>query len=119
VRIDNPPVFGQFSVTAQFVNSDAIFAGAEVTYRAFPSPCRECHVGGPRGGRSVAARRHGASDFVCQYTVVASSSAIGEQYIDLRPDSDEGSYLEDGAVVEQAQATLATRSRISSRTWMS
>ncbi|MFI2412017.1 MCE family protein [Streptomyces sp. NPDC018947] len=33
--------------------------------------------------------------------VVAGLSAVGEQYIDLRPESDTGPYLADGALIEQ------------------
>ncbi|MFI7340277.1 MCE family protein [Streptomyces sp. NPDC050085] len=38
--------------------------------------------------------------------VVASLSAVGEQYIDLRPDRDEGPYLADGASIAQSATTV-------------
>lgn len=38
--------------------------------------------------------------------VVASLSAVGEQYIDLRPASGDGPYLEDGAVIAQADTRV-------------
>ncbi|MEV6104149.1 MlaD family protein [Streptomyces sp. NPDC051940] len=37
--------------------------------------------------------------------VVANYSAVGEQYIDLRPNSDAGPYLDDGAEIQQASTT--------------
>ncbi|MFI9586259.1 MCE family protein [Streptomyces sp. NPDC052236] len=38
--------------------------------------------------------------------VVASLSAVGEQYIDLRPAGDEGPFLRDGAVIAQADTRI-------------
>jgi phospholipid/cholesterol/gamma-HCH transport system substrate-binding protein len=38
--------------------------------------------------------------------VVASLSAVGEQYIDLRPASGDGPYLEDGAVIARADTRV-------------
>lgn len=38
--------------------------------------------------------------------VVASLSAVGEQYIDLRPAGDEGPFLRDGAVIAQADTRV-------------
>ncbi|MFD7862886.1 MCE family protein [Streptomyces sp. NPDC057682] len=38
--------------------------------------------------------------------VVASLSAVGEQYVDLRPARNEGPYLANGSVIEQAETTV-------------
>ncbi|WEH36800.1 MlaD family protein [Streptomyces sp. AM 4-1-1] len=38
--------------------------------------------------------------------VVASLSAVGEQYIDLRPTRSGGPFLEDGSVIDQADTTV-------------
>jgi phospholipid/cholesterol/gamma-HCH transport system substrate-binding protein len=38
--------------------------------------------------------------------VVATRSAVGEQYVDLRPQSDDGPYLEDGAVIPQSRTDI-------------
>ena len=37
---------------------------------------------------------------------VRSVSAVGEQYVDLRPRTDSGPYLEDGSVIEKENATI-------------
>jgi phospholipid/cholesterol/gamma-HCH transport system substrate-binding protein len=38
--------------------------------------------------------------------VVANRSAVGEQYVDLRPDQDEGPYLADGSVIPQDRTAI-------------
>lgn len=38
--------------------------------------------------------------------VVASLSAVGEQYVDLRPTRTEGPYLTNGSVIDQADTTV-------------
>ena len=38
--------------------------------------------------------------------VVATRSAVGEQYVDLRPQSDGGPFLEDGAVIPQSRTDI-------------
>lgn len=40
------------------------------------------------------------------HAVVASLSAVGEQYVDLRPTRGGGPYLADGSVIDQADTTL-------------
>ena len=37
---------------------------------------------------------------------VRSVSAVGEQYVDLRPRTDSGPYLKDGSVIEKANTTI-------------
>lgn len=38
--------------------------------------------------------------------VVANRSAVGEQYLDLRPSDEEGPFLTDGAVIDERRTTL-------------
>ncbi|HEY9438300.1 MAG TPA: MlaD family protein, partial [Streptomyces sp.] len=38
--------------------------------------------------------------------VVASLSAVGEQYVDLRPTRGDGPFLQDGSVIDQADTTV-------------
>ena len=36
---------------------------------------------------------------------MANRSAIGEQYVDLQPDTDQGPFLEDGSVIAVGDTT--------------
>jgi phospholipid/cholesterol/gamma-HCH transport system substrate-binding protein len=90
---------GAYVVHADFDDAGGIFPNAAVTYRGVPV------------GRVDAVRLHGDSvrvDLRMQHgariptdlhAVVAQRSAVGEQYLDLRPDSDAGPYLRDGSVI--------------------
>ena len=103
VRLDNLLGFGQYSVNAQFADSGGIFTNAEVTYRGVPvgtvgalsltSDGIDVELllndGGPEIPSSARA-------------IVANRSAIGEQYVDLQPTSDEGPYLVDGSQIATA-----------------
>ncbi|MFJ9055268.1 MCE family protein [Streptomyces sp. NBC_00111] len=40
------------------------------------------------------------------HAVVASLSAVGEQYVDLRPTRDDGPFLENGSVIDEADTTV-------------
>ncbi len=93
-------LFGQaYVLHADFANAGGIFPNAPVTYRGVPvgrvSGVR-LHGGGVRvdlhmqGGVRVPADLH---------AVVAERSAVGEQYLDLRPDTDTGPYLRAGEVI--------------------
>lgn len=100
VRLDNLLGFGQYSVDAKFKDGGGIFTNAEVTYRGVPVGRvgemsltddgviveLQLDKGGPKIPASAEA-------------VVANRSAIGEQYVDLRPDTGEGPFLEEGSVI--------------------
>jgi phospholipid/cholesterol/gamma-HCH transport system substrate-binding protein len=88
-----------YSVHVELADGGGIFANAPVTYRGVPV------------GRVTAVTLHGAGARVTTRledavrvpadlrAVVAHRSAVGEQYLDLRPDRDGGPYLRDGAVI--------------------
>ncbi|MBD0322064.1 MAG: MCE family protein, partial [Aldersonia sp.] len=102
VRIDNLLGFGQYTVNVQMATTGGVYPDAEVTYRGVP-------VG--RVGRMTltddglvlqAKLNKGGPNIPASATaVVANRSAIGEQYLDLQPDSNEGPYLEDGSVITE------------------
>lgn len=100
VRLDNMLGFGQYDVTANFADSGGIFSNAEVTYRGVPV--------GTVGDLSLTETGvavdllldNGGPDIPASArAVVANRSAIGEQYVDLQPDTDEGPYLEAGSEI--------------------
>ncbi|GAA1367896.1 MCE family protein [Catellatospora chokoriensis] len=90
---------GRYTVHADFAVAGGIFANASVTYRGVPVgrvDAVRLHGDGVRvdlrldGGTRVPADLR---------AVVAHRSAVGEQYVDLRPETDAGPYLADGDVI--------------------
>ncbi|MDH6680950.1 phospholipid/cholesterol/gamma-HCH transport system substrate-binding protein [Rhodococcus sp. LBL1] len=102
VRLDTLLGFGEYQVDAQLANSGGIFTNAEVTYRGVPVG-RVGDLTLTEHGVSVALMiNDGAPEIPASArAVVANRSAIGEQYVDLQPDTDEGPYLTDGSVITQ------------------
>lgn len=107
VRLDSLLGFGEFQVDAQFEHSGGIFTNAEVTYRGVPVG-RVGELTLTASGVSVALMIDDSAPQIpaSARAVVANRSAIGEQYVDLQPDTDEGPYLTDGStIVERDTAT--------------
>jgi phospholipid/cholesterol/gamma-HCH transport system substrate-binding protein len=94
---------GRYTVHADFANAGGIFPNAAVSYR------------GVQVGRVGAVRLHGSEvrvELLLQRgtrvpadlrAVVAQRSAVGEQYVDLRPNTSSGPYLSDGAVIPSSR----------------
>jgi phospholipid/cholesterol/gamma-HCH transport system substrate-binding protein len=94
---------GTYLVRADFDDAGGIFTNAPVTYRGVPV------------GRVVAVNLHGDGvrvDLRMQqgtriptdlHAVVSQRSAVGEQYLDLRPDTDAAPYLRDGTVIPSSR----------------
>jgi phospholipid/cholesterol/gamma-HCH transport system substrate-binding protein len=94
---------GTYLVHADFDEAGGIFTNAPVTYRGVP-------VGRVKGvrlhGNEVRVDLHldrGTRVPVNARAVVAQRSAVGEQYVDLRPDTDAGPYLRAGAVIPSSR----------------
>ncbi|MDH6279041.1 MlaD family protein [Prescottella agglutinans] len=102
VRLDTLLGFGEYQVDAQLANSGGIFTNAEVTYRGVPVG-RVGDLTLTEHGVSVALMINDGAPKVpaSARAVVANRSAIGEQYVDLQPDTDDGPYLTDGSVITQ------------------
>jgi phospholipid/cholesterol/gamma-HCH transport system substrate-binding protein len=88
---------GDYLVHADFARAGGIFPNAPVTVRGVPVGQVET-VSLHGNGVRVDLRMHGRvpSDL---YAVVAQRSAVGEEYVDLRPDTDTGPYLHDGDTI--------------------
>ncbi|QPP05388.1 MCE family protein [Streptomyces bathyalis] len=105
-----------YTVQAQFTDSGGIFSGAEVTYRGVPVG-RVGDLRLTRGGVSAALDikegGHIPSDTLA---VVATRSAVGEQYVDLQPRTGSGPYLRDGSTIARrdTRTPLPTTKLISS-----
>jgi phospholipid/cholesterol/gamma-HCH transport system substrate-binding protein len=103
VGLGDQLIGGSYLVHADFDDAGGIFANAPVTYR------------GVSVGRVVAVNLHGSGvrvDMRMQqgsrvptdlHAVVSQRSAVGEQYLDLRPDTDAGPYLRQGTVIPRSR----------------
>ncbi|GAA0504788.1 ABC transporter substrate-binding protein [Saccharopolyspora subtropica] len=95
-----------YVVTLQLANTGGIFDNAEVTYRGVPVGrvgtirLTDRGVEVPLDIDSSAPRIPADVE-----AVVTNRSAVGEQYVDLRPRSNDGPYLQDGSVISQQSAT--------------
>lgn len=106
-QIDRLFIDRTYEVSAQFSDSGGIFAGAQVTYRGIP-------VG--RVGKmtfteeGVLARldiENSAPDIPADVkALVANKSAIGEQYVDLLPQTNQAPYLADGSTIDLANTQI-------------
>ncbi|MFD7658445.1 MCE family protein [Actinosynnema sp. NPDC059797] len=96
-----------YAVRLELARTGGLFTGGEVTYRGVPVG----RVGEIRlaGGRVEAELRidGGTPPIPADLeAVVANRSAVGEQYVDLRPRDGHGPYLADGAVIPERLTTL-------------
>ncbi|MCW2677294.1 MAG: ABC-type transport system, mce(Mammalian cell entry)-related protein, partial [Modestobacter sp.] len=101
-------LFGDgYEVAAEFSDSGGIFVNAEVTYRGVAvGRVSDMQLTGD-GVRVVLNVDPGAPEIPADArAVVANRSAVGEQYVDLRPDQDEGPYLADGSVIPQDRTAI-------------
>jgi phospholipid/cholesterol/gamma-HCH transport system substrate-binding protein len=99
-------LFGHgYVVHADFATAGGIFTNAAVTYRGVPvgrvTAVRLSGTGvrvdlGLHGGVPIPADLH---------AVTAERSAVGEQYVDLRPDTDAGPYLRDGDTIPASRTS--------------
>ncbi|MGO1053535.1 MCE family protein [Crossiella sp. CA198] len=99
--------YAGYTVRVQLADSGGIFTNAEVTYRGVPigrvGPLRltargvEVDLILDDGGPQVPADTE---------AVVANRSAVGEQFVDLRPRRDGAPYLEAGAVISQGNTSI-------------
>jgi phospholipid/cholesterol/gamma-HCH transport system substrate-binding protein len=90
---------GYYTVHADLPQTGGLFPGSSVTYRGIEiGRVGEIHL----HGSAVRADLHiddGVQVPSDLTAAVANRSAVGEQYIDLRPDRDTGPYLHGGSVI--------------------
>jgi phospholipid/cholesterol/gamma-HCH transport system substrate-binding protein len=96
-----------YVVTAQLADSGGIFTGAEVSYRGVAvgtvGPMRLSE----RGVDVSLDIDSGAPGIPADTAaVVATRSAVGEQYVDLRPQHADGPLLRDGSVIPTARTSI-------------
>ncbi|MGY1619079.1 MCE family protein [Geodermatophilus sp. SYSU D00691] len=100
VGLDRVVLGSGYDVEADFSDSGGIFVNAEVTYRGV-SVGRVTDMRLVDDGVRVTLTIDPEAERIPADTeaVVANRSAVGEQYVDLRPDDAEGPFLEDGSVI--------------------
>ena len=106
---------GRYTVHADFTDSGGIFANAEVTYQGVPvGRVGALHL--TRDGVRVDLELDSRGPRVpaTAQAVVANRSAIGEQFVDLRPASARGPYLRDGSVITDTSIPTPVQDVISS-----
>jgi virulence factor Mce-like protein len=101
-------LFGDgFDVAADFSDSGGIFVNAEVTYRGVGVGRVSDMQLTDDGVRVTLTLDPGAPEIPADASaVVANRSAVGEQYVDLRPDDDKAPYLADGSVIPQSRTAI-------------
>ncbi|MFC5804637.1 MlaD family protein [Streptomyces formicae] len=98
---------GYYTVRVQLDRTGGLFTHSNVTYRGVSvgrvGPIRLTDEGVEAELRIEDSAPRIPADLEA---VVASLSAVGEQYIDLRPVGDTGPYLREGSVVDQASTQV-------------
>ena len=107
VGLDRLLLGNGYDVAADFTDSGGIFVNAEVTYRGVGvGRVSDMQLTGD-GVRVVLTLDPGTPDIPADTSaVVANRSAVGEQYVDLRPDHTDGPYLTDGSVIPKNRTSI-------------
>ncbi|WP_229051901.1 MCE family protein [Aeromicrobium sp. Leaf350] len=111
-QIDRLFVDRTFPVTVELTESGGIFAGAEVTYRGIAVGKVDKLTFTSSGVRATLDIEKSAPRISADaQAVVANKSAIGEQYLDLRPQGSGGPYLKAGSKIgiQDTQVPIDTR----------
>lgn len=103
-RMDEAVGVGVYRVKLRMADAGGIFPEAQVTYRGVAAGrVRDMEM--TTDGIEVTLVMQSTDQKIPEsaVTVVANRSAIGEQFVDLRPTSDEGPYLHDGSVIDKVE----------------
>ncbi|MFI7281370.1 MCE family protein [Micromonospora chersina] len=95
-----------YVVHVDLARAGGLFANAPVSYRGVPVGRVTAVALRGDGVRADLRIDRGVRVPDALRAVVAQRSAVGEQYLDLRPDRDGGPYLADGAVIPAARTGL-------------
>ncbi len=96
-----------YTVTAHLADSGGIFAGGEVTYRGVSVGRVHKLVLTDEGVNAVLDIRKDFGEIPAEsLAVVGNRSAVGEQYVELQPQRDDGPFLHNGSVIDQRDTRL-------------
>ena len=114
-RLDRVLFDRSYAVAASFSDSGGIFEGGEVTYRGVTIG-RVSELRLSDSGVDVVLDIDNEHDAIPADTlaIVGNRSAVGEQYVELQPQVDDGPYLEDGSTISQDRTDIP----ISSTEWL-
>lgn len=102
-RLDRLVLDDSYRVAAHFADSGGIFSGAEVSYRGVTVGQVGELVLTDEGVDVMLDIDDDTAPIPAETkAVVANRSAVGEQYVDLQPQTDDGPYLEDGGEIDTA-----------------
>jgi phospholipid/cholesterol/gamma-HCH transport system substrate-binding protein len=114
-RLDRALFDTQYEVTAHFVESGGIFAGAEVSYRGVKIGQVRALTLTDDGVDVVMAIENDAPEIpAATMAMVGNRSAVGEQYVELQPLESVGPFLEDGSEIPLERTGVP----ISSTKWL-
>jgi phospholipid/cholesterol/gamma-HCH transport system substrate-binding protein len=100
---------GQYHVSADFEQSGGIFVGSEVTYRGV-TVGRVDNLKLSKDGVVVDAKiQRGVVIPKDTKVVVENRSAVGEQYLDFQPRTDQGASLKDGDTIPRKDTVFPLR----------
>jgi phospholipid/cholesterol/gamma-HCH transport system substrate-binding protein len=88
-----------YTVYADLADAGGLFTNASVSYRGVPVGRVTGLTLHDKGARAKLRLDKKLRVPVLLHAIVADRSAVGEQYLDLRPDTDAGPYLHDGSVI--------------------
>ncbi|TPG33089.1 MCE family protein [Mycolicibacterium hodleri] len=97
---------GRLTVTLKLPSSGGLYRFSNVTYRGFEVGKVTGVELTPDGAEATMRIATSPKIPVDLEAKVLSVSAVGEQYVDLRPRTDSGPYLQDGSVITAANATI-------------
>jgi len=106
-RLDRLVYDSSYQVHAHFEQSGGIFTGAEVTYRGVKiGDVSDMQL--IDGGVDVVLSIDKSHKKIPSDTLalVGNKSAVGEQYVELDPKTDNGPYLKDGSVIQPADTQI-------------
>ena len=93
-----------YTVKADFKDSGGIFTNAEVTYQGVPvGRVGQLHLTSDGVRADLDLNSSGPKIPASAMAVVANRSAVGEQFVDLRPKSAQGPYLKSGSLITDTQ----------------
>jgi phospholipid/cholesterol/gamma-HCH transport system substrate-binding protein len=96
-----------YTVNANFADSGGIFAGGEVTYRGVSIGKVNKLVLTDEGVKVVLDIDNRFDEIPADtLAVVGNRSAVGEQYVELQPQRNEGPYLHNDSVIEEQDTRL-------------
>ncbi|MCX6398113.1 MAG: MlaD family protein [Propionibacteriales bacterium] len=117
-RLDRLFYDSSYQVNAQFKESGGIFTGAEVTYRGVGIG-QVSDMKLTANGVNVVLSIDKSEDKIPADAIalVGNKSAVGEQYVELQPQSDDGPYLKDQSTIApvSTETPVSTTDRTSCR----